>query len=191
LDEQNARLEDFPELVSIKQSFSDFAKKGCSGVYTCSMVFRNLPSFRKAFNEDWILELDGADHLLLLLATLNGESIYILPEYMGVYRRHLQGAWTSSSSIKRARGGLDNNELYKLHLPLSRHQRQLIDWNNINHFTQIIYSQQRKLPKPINRVFNKVLSVLPRLFGLRGYSTFLNPIYHKVYSDFLNQRPIN
>jgi len=181
LEDQTGTLENFPETVPLKQSFSDFAKNGCSGVYTCSMVFRNLPLFRNYLCEDWVLKLDGGDHLLLLLATMNGESVAILPEYMGVYRRHSFGIWTSSSVVKRARGALSNNTLYILNLPLTSRQKRLVNWSNVDHFTQIIYSRQRNFPYPLNKYINKMLSTFPRLLGVRIYSLFLNSIYHKLY----------
>jgi glycosyltransferase involved in cell wall biosynthesis len=101
-----------PLVLKSELAFKDFALNGCSGVYTCSMFFKQSSDLIKKINQSWFLGLDGADHFLLLFYTLNGEKIKILDEEMAVYRVHNNGVWTTKKSIDRLNGTKKNNKLY-------------------------------------------------------------------------------
>jgi glycosyltransferase involved in cell wall biosynthesis len=172
---------DFTDDGMIKRTFAEFAENGCYGVYTCGIMYRNVDFFRSYLTKDWVLKLDGGDHLLLLLASINDHPVYILPKIMGVYRKHSGGIWTGSSVQKRAMGGFLNTYLYKKNLPVPKEQLMHFDWNDSKHFIQLIYSKKRPLPAFANKILNKSLAYFPRLFGRKLYSTLFHKLYMKMY----------
>ena len=161
--------------------FKDFASNGCSGVFTCSMMFRNTVNITKYFKQDWVSELDAEDHLILLLSTINDEPVYIIPHRMGVYRKHAGGVWTSRNILNSAITVYKKTKIYKIMLPLSEEQKYWVDWLNRNNFTTIIYNQKRLLPAFINKILNKILSNIPLLFGPKLYSKFIMKVYENIY----------
>ena len=102
-----------PQFKKTVLNYSDFAINGCSGVYTCTMFFKKTRNLIDKINQNWFLNLDGADHFLLLLLTSTGKKVIILNDVTAVYRVHSKGVWTSKYEINRI---IDSkkNQLYYL-----------------------------------------------------------------------------
>ena len=92
--------------------YSDFAINGCSGVYTCTMFFKKTNALIDKINQNWFLNLDGADHFILLFLTSNGQKVFILNEVTAVYRMHSNGVWSSKSDENRMNDSKKNHSLY-------------------------------------------------------------------------------
>lgn len=138
--------------------FKDFAINGCSGVYTCSMFFRNISQIVDVYNQDWVLELDGQDHLILLLSTINGNKIYVSSDVMGTYRKHEGGIWTSKSRKKKALDHLINTSLYIKNLNLNNRYKDYLFYSNRNAF----YILNNELNIKKNIFFRKVINIFFR-----------------------------
>ena len=131
-------------------SFEVFASQGCI-MKTMSVMFRNLPKVHEYLGQPWVLKLDGADHLLYLLLTMNGEYAYCINECMGVYRKHPGGVWTSASLVQKYQNGLNNLELYRRHLPLSFRQRAYLNWLLKLYLVEYTISKLHRYPSAIRR----------------------------------------
>lgn len=158
-------------------TFSDFAISGsCNGIYTCSIFFRNSPKILDIFLEDWVLQLDGGDHLVLLLSTLNGHKVKLFNNVMGVYRIHEGGVWSSSSIEKKVKDAIITNRLYIENLNLSKIQKNQVHYGLTLRIRQFYYTQFK------NRYIRKIVSVTLKLIfiaGPGGISNFLIDFYSK------------
>jgi glycosyltransferase involved in cell wall biosynthesis len=144
-------------------SFTDFSVTGsCNGVYTCSMMFRNSPKILDFFLSDWILYLDGGDHLLLLLSTINGHKVKLLNEVMGVYRIHEGGVWSSSSIGKKVKDAIITNRLYIQNLELSLTQKNQIIYGLTPRISQF-YNARVK-----NIFLRKGMTILLKILFIAG-----------------------
>ena len=170
--------------------FKDFASNGCSGVFTCSMMFKNIPEITKYFQSEWVKGLDAEDHLILLLSTINDKPVYILPYVMGVYRKHSGGVWTSRNIQKSALEVYWKTKLYKEKLPLTEEKKYWVDWLNRKNFATLIYAINRPFPKFINKTINKSLSTIPLIFGPKIYSKYLMKIYENFYINVNDKQNI-
>jgi glycosyltransferase involved in cell wall biosynthesis len=128
--------------------FNDFSISGsCNGIYTSSIMFRNTPIILNVFFSDWTLNLDGGDHLILLLSTINGQKVKLLNDVMGVYRIHDGGVWSSSTIEKKVNDAIITNKLYIKNLKLSKSQKN-----------QIVYGLTPRIRQFYNaRIKNKFL----------------------------------
>jgi glycosyltransferase involved in cell wall biosynthesis len=92
--------------------YSDFAINGCSGVYTCTMFFRSNQLLLDKINQEWFLDLDGADHFILLFLTSTGKNVFILSDITAVYRIHSKGIWSSKVISQKIVDSKTNQLIY-------------------------------------------------------------------------------
>lgn len=158
--------------------FDDFASSGsCSGIYTCSMLFRNKQSILKVILAEWTLKLDGGDHLVLLLATLDGSKVRKLDEIMGVYRIHDGGIWSSSSEEKKVKDAIITNRNYIDNLSLTKIQKNQVRYGLTPRIRQYYFS------KINNRYFRKIVSWFLKFIFITGPG----PISSRIIEFFSNR----
>lgn len=161
--------------------FNDFASSGsCSGIYTCSMLFRNTQSILRVIFAEWTLKLDGGDYLVLLLATLDGSKVRNLQDYMGTYRIHNGGIWSSSSVEKKVKDAIISNRLYIENLDLSKIQKYHVRYGLAPRIRQYYYAKIK------NRYIRKTVSWLLKIILIMGPGSFSNRII-----DFFSNRIIS
>jgi glycosyltransferase involved in cell wall biosynthesis len=147
----------------IEYKFLDFSVTGsCNGVYTSSMMFRNTPIILDVFLSDWTLNLDGGDHLILLLSTVNGHKIKLLNDVMGVYRIHNGGVWSSSTIEKKVKDAIFTNKSYIYNLNLSKIQKNQIKFGLTRLILQF-YSARIK-----NKFLRKSISISLKIAFFTG-----------------------
>ena len=152
-------------------TFQDFATNGCGGVYTLSMLFRNDGIFKKTLTQPWTTKLDGGDHLLLILATLKGQGVYILPDNMGVYRRHAGGVWTGESNVVKLLNTFKNIDTYKSNLELDANQVHYLEWSKKNSLRLLFYHRIRKFPRLVRGFLFRLYEKTFFSFGPGALST--------------------
>ena len=154
-------------------TFSDFSISGsCNGLYTCSFFFINSSELLNVFIEDWSLKLDGGDHLLLLLSTVNGHKVGLLNDLMGVYRIHEGGVWSSSSVEKKVKDAIINNRLYIQNLKLSKIQKDQIVYGLTPRIRQFYYAHIQ------NKFLRKGISILLKILFISGPGYISNRLVH-------------
>lgn len=160
-------------------SFQVFATSGCAGVYTSSMFFRNLPLIRETLNLPWVLNIDGADLLILFLLTANGRSLYIIPQPMSVYRKHSGGIWSATAPVVNAKSSIRSIEYYKKYLNLSSEQIHYLNWLKGKFLRQIIYSKFNNQSKLIRAILIRLIYDIPLFKGPGKFSSKIIDLLHK------------
>lgn len=135
--------------------FETFARIGCAGVYTLSMVFHNSEDFKKTISNSWVKNLDGIDHLILLYATHRGNNAHVLPDNMGVYRIHNNGIWSGAKLETKCINALKNYYLYSGNLNLTPSQIYLLSDNRKQAYQNWVLIKWKKIPRMIRPIFNR------------------------------------
>ena len=134
--------------------FETFARNGCAGVYTLSMVFRNTDQLKKLIAEQWVLNLDGGDHLILL-HTASQNQVYVLPSTMGVYRIHSTGVWSGGDGKTQIYNALRNFHHYWKNMNLEKKQIYLLSQNRKFAYRALVCFKWKKSPRLIRVVLNR------------------------------------
>jgi glycosyltransferase involved in cell wall biosynthesis len=163
IGEQNGSKFYSIENNKIEYTFSDFSISGsCNGIYTCSMIFRNIPNILDIWMLDWVLRLDGGDHLILLLSTMNGHKVKLLNDQMGVYRIHDGGVWSSSTIEKKVKDAIISSKLYNSNLSLSKIQKNQVIYGLSPRIHQFYCARIK------NKYFRKGISILIKIIFISG-----------------------
>lgn len=79
----------------LSYSFNDLIVNKQENTNTVTLVYRNSEEIRKIYTQDWFLKVNACDKFLKLYSTwVTGKKIYVLPETMSSYRRHVGGIWS-------------------------------------------------------------------------------------------------
>lgn len=79
----------------LSYSFSDLIVNKQAQTNTVSLVYRNIEEIRNIYKQDWFLKVEACDKFLKLYSTwVTGKKIYVLPETMSCYRKHVGGVWS-------------------------------------------------------------------------------------------------
>lgn len=79
----------------LSYSFNDLIVNKQEHTSTASLIYRNIEEIRNIYSQDWFLKVNACDKFLKLYSTwVTGKKIYVLPETMSSYRRHVGGIWS-------------------------------------------------------------------------------------------------
>ena len=76
-------------------SFSDLIVNKQDNTSTVTLIYRNSEEIRALYSQKWFLNVNACDKFLKLYSTfVTGKKIYVLPETMSAYRKHVGGIWS-------------------------------------------------------------------------------------------------
>ncbi|MGN0002942.1 MAG: glycosyltransferase family 2 protein [Sphingobacterium composti] len=79
----------------LSYSFNDLIINKQDHTSTVSLIYRNIEEVRNIYSQDWFMKVNACDKFLKLYSTwVTGKKIYVLPETMSCYRRHVGGIWS-------------------------------------------------------------------------------------------------
>lgn len=79
----------------LSYSFNDLIVNKQAHTNTVTLVYRNCEEVRNIYAQDWFLKVNACDKFLKLYSTwVTGKKIYVFPETMSSYRRHIGGIWS-------------------------------------------------------------------------------------------------
>lgn len=82
-------------------SFDDLVQNIQDETSTASLMYRNTETMKSLFYQDWYLKVNAADKFIKLFATwYSKKKVYVLPEVMSCYRKHVGGIWSLTPKDK-------------------------------------------------------------------------------------------
>ncbi len=162
-------------------NYSEFLKNGgCCGLYTCSFFFERDNELIYKVMQDWVLDLDGTDYLILLLYSKKYKKIRILNDIMGVYRIHSSGVWTSRQrGINEILKLRKVNDLIVKNLNFTNKESNLLIASEIKCIYSVCYTKYG-----FNFFYRNLMRFFKIIFNVLPFSDFKSLIVIKI-SNFL------
>ncbi|WP_316820073.1 glycosyltransferase family 2 protein [Pedobacter gandavensis] len=104
-----------PNPVSLEFGYEDILQGNKDETFTATLIYRTSLDVTHMGTQDWYLKCHAPDKFLKLYATaVTGKKIYVMPEVMSCYRKHVGGVWSMvDPQIIRGRMLSDFNVIIK------------------------------------------------------------------------------
>ncbi|MBC8986502.1 glycosyltransferase [Pedobacter sp. N36a] len=95
IDQDGETLYVHPSPVSLEFGYEDILQGNKDETFTATLIYRTSLDVTHMGNQDWYLKCHAPDKFLKLYATaVTGKKIYVMPEVMSCYRKHVGGVWS-------------------------------------------------------------------------------------------------
>lgn len=95
IDQHGETLYVHPSPVSLEFGYEDILQGNKEETFTATLIYRTSLDVTHMGNQDWYLKCHAPDKFLKLYATaVTGKKIYVMPEVMSCYRKHVGGVWS-------------------------------------------------------------------------------------------------
>ncbi|WP_316748966.1 glycosyltransferase [Pedobacter gandavensis] len=95
IDEKGDLLYVHPQPVSLEFGYEDVLQGNKDETATATLIYRTSLDVTHMSMQDWYINCHAPDKFLKLYATaVTGKKIYVMPEVMSCYRKHVGGVWS-------------------------------------------------------------------------------------------------